>query len=132
MDGTSVDHDDPELLSGKHTLVQETFFNNTNIDSINEDNYEPVKKPETVEEVLIGMDPRTSLKIYPRLDNIFKSKSSFNYDMMRTKIFEERPKKNEELVLWTAHGLIGIFVGFIAFCMHVVEDELIIYKVETM
>jgi hypothetical protein len=44
---------------------------------------------------LIGMDPRKSLKIYPRMDNIFKSKTSFNYDMMRTKIFEERPKKYE-------------------------------------
>jgi H+/Cl- antiporter ClcA len=65
------------------------------------------------------------------MDNIFKSKSSFNYDMMRTKIFEERAAPNDAVV-WLAHGMVGVFVGFVAFLMHVCEDELILFKVETM
>ena len=78
-----------------------------------------------MEDVLVGMDPRKSLKIYPRIDNIFKTKSSFNYDMMRTRIFEERSNKNETIVIWFTHGLIGVFIGFVAFLMAVVEDEIV-------
>jgi H+/Cl- antiporter ClcA len=85
-----------------------------------------------LDDVLVGMDPRKSLKIYPRIDNTFKTKSSFNYDMMRTRIFEERSNKNETIVIWFTHGLIGVFIGFVAFLMAVVEDEIILFKVEFM
>ena len=72
----------------------------------------------------VGMHARRSLEVYPRMDNIYKGKSSFNFDMMRTKIFEVRRGAKEELWLWFAHGLTGIIVGVIAFLMALVEDKL--------
>ena len=35
----------------------------------------------------IGMDNRKSFKIYPRIDKIYTHKSSFNYDLLRAKVF---------------------------------------------
>lgn len=33
------------------------------------------------------MDPKRSFRVYPRPDNVYTHKSSFNFDMMRTRIF---------------------------------------------
>ena len=40
---------------------------------------------------LLGMEPRYSLKVYPRLDKLYTTKGSLNFDLIRTKIFRDRP-----------------------------------------
>jgi len=83
---------------------------------------------EECEEVPKGMHPRDSFSIYPRLDNLYKKKTSFNFDMLRAKVFERKAEKCENAWIWFTHALIGISVGTIAFVMAFVEDHLIIEK----
>ena len=45
---------------------------------------------EKVEEAPLGMHPRHSLYEYPRKDNLYRKKQSFNFDMVRAKIFERK------------------------------------------
>jgi len=77
------------------------------------------------------MDPRYSLKVYPRNDVAFKAKGSYNFETIRSKIYLNRKKdKLEELYRWLVHGVIGVIVGTIAFFMAIVEDETAIYRAE--
>jgi len=39
------------------------------------------------------MDPRGSIYMYPRIDDKFKKKHSYNYDMMKTNIMQNRMDK---------------------------------------
>ena len=77
------------------------------------------------------MDPRRSLKEYPRQDTYYKNKSSLNFDVVRSKIFL---KKDEgplgRLNRWFVHGMIGVSTGTVAFCMASVEDWLTTKKSE--
>lgn len=85
-----------------------------------------------VPEVAIPMHTRNSMFKYPRKDNVYKTKSSYNFDMMRAKIFANRRGTREEMWLWFAHGCTGMLVGFIAFCMAFCEDYLTHWKAETV
>ena len=85
-----------------------------------------------VPEVAIPMHTRNSMFKYPRKDNVYKTKSSYNFDMMRAKIFANRRGTREEMWLWFAHGCTGMLVGFIAFCMAFCEDYLTHWKSETV
>ena len=78
------------------------------------------------------MHPRRSFEQYPRVDNMYKGKASFNFDMMRTKIFEIRRGTKEEIWLWLAHGLTGCIVGIIAFLMALCEDKITRFKADTV
>ena len=40
----------------------------------------------------VTMDPRSSLKVYPRKDNVFHKKKSLNFDMIKSKVFVERKR----------------------------------------
>jgi chloride channel 7 len=69
------------------------------------------------------MDPRHSLKQYPRPDKVYQTKNSYNFEMMRSRIFVDRPYgKLEPYTRWIIHALIGILVGSIAFFMNIVEE----------
>lgn len=71
------------------------------------------------------MNMRVTMKIYPRPDTYYRNKSSLDFDMMRTKIMEERSGSGKEsMVLWLTHVVVGIVMGFIAFLMTLVEDKL--------
>ncbi len=60
------------------------------------------------------MDPRFSFKSYPRVDNAYKLHQSLNYDLIRHKIFEQRPKTwKNEVLMYCALMLIGLSTGFI-------------------
>lgn len=48
------------------------------------------------------MDPLKSPKVYPRRDNVYKSKSSLNFDLIRSKIFEERRENKNYGQIWLA------------------------------
>jgi hypothetical protein len=72
------------------------------------------------------------MEIYPRVDNIYKTKSSFNFDMMRTKIFDVRKGAKEEIWLWIAHGMTGVTTGLVAFLMALVEDKITRFKADTV
>lgn len=41
---------------------------------------------------VVTMDPRSSLKVYPRKDNYFHGKKSLNFDMIKSKVFVERKR----------------------------------------
>ena len=72
------------------------------------------------------MDPRFSLKRYPRVDRVYELKSSFNFEAMNAKVYLDRKRgKFEEGSRWLVHLLIGIVVGIIAFFMTLFEDELV-------
>lgn len=68
------------------------------------------------------MHPKRSFAAYPRHDNVYEHKSSFNFDMMRTRIFVERKGTHTDMYLWIAHGILGIVVATITWAMTTVED----------
>ena len=70
------------------------------------------------------MDPRFSLRQYPRVDNVYKSKSSYNFESINSKVYLKRPYNNTEEAVkrWLIHVIIGFFVGVIAFCMSCLEE----------
>lgn len=80
----------------------------------------------------VGMDPRKSFQSYPRKDNIYTHKSSLNFDMMRSRIFEDRNVKATEAYIWIAHALIGFLVGTIAFFLTLLEDNSAKYRSSTI
>lgn len=75
------------------------------------------------------MDPRFSLKQYPRVDTVYKSKSSLNFETIQANVYENRKKSPlEEGYRWICHLLIGFSVGVIAFYMTLMEEFLIKLK----
>lgn len=70
----------------------------------------------------IPMHPKRSFAQYPRPDNVYEHKSSFNFDMMRTRVFLNRKKTHTDAYLGMAHCLIGVIVASITFAMTTVED----------
>ena len=61
--------------------------------------------------------------MYPRPDNVYEHKSSFNFDMMRTRIYVNRKKTYTDSYLWIAHGLLGIIIAPITWAMTTFEDS---------
>jgi hypothetical protein len=80
----------------------------------------------------VPMHPRRSFNKYPRVDNVYKTKSSYNFDMMRTKVFFRRRGSKEEVWLWFAHFVTGVAVGTVAFFMSFCEDHLTRLKADTV
>lgn len=71
------------------------------------------------------MDPRFSLKKYPRVDVIYKTKSSLDFMMISSNVYENRKKnKLESGVRWVIHFIIAFVVGAIAFYMDIFEEYL--------
>lgn len=71
----------------------------------------------------MNMNPRKSLKIYPRLDKGFKAKKSLNFDMMKSLLFIERGDPDQaKLMRWISYFAIGFITGLIAFLMEIVEE----------
>ena len=79
------------------------------------------------------MNIRSTMKIYPRPDTYYRNKSSLDFDMMKTKIMEERSGSGKEsMILWIAHVVVGIGMGTIAFMMTLVEDKLTEWRYTTV
>ena len=71
------------------------------------------------------MDPRRSFEEYPRKDTYFRSKSSFNFDVLRSKIFLKRTQTRcDRFYRWLSHMMIGVCTGTIAFGMATIEELL--------
>ena len=72
------------------------------------------------------MDPRFSIKQYPRIDKVYEGKSSLNFECLNSKVYLERKhSKFEEGYRWLVHLLMGLMIGVIAFIMTLFEDVLI-------
>ena len=81
------------------------------------------------DEAPVMMDPRFSLKTYPRKDNIFQHKKSLDFDMIRTKVFVERKRDGLEIFMeWTAFGIIGVLTGLTAAIMSNLEEKITIFR----
>ena len=79
------------------------------------------------------MDMRNTMQMYPRLDTYFRDKSSLDFDMMRSKIIlERRGGGKESLILWLSHVVVGVLMGFIAFMLTYVEDEIVNWRKHTL
>lgn len=66
-----------------------------------------------------------SLKLYPRLDQEFKKKSSLDFQRVMGNIYKKRPTGNiVQGYLWLACLLIGIFVGILAFLLDISVEAL--------
>jgi len=91
---------------------------------------QPEQPQVAVAEAPVAIDPRFSKKIYPRIDNIYKSKRSLNYDLLRTKIFRERKPltKCHGLVVWMPYAILGSLVGLTASIMSYIEEGLTEWK----
>ena len=76
------------------------------------------------------MHPKRSFHQYPRPDNVYEHKQSFNFDLMRTRIFLNRRKTFTDMYLWIAHLLCGIIMAFVTFSMTIIEDQSAEYKAE--
>ena len=62
---------------------------------------------------------------YPRKDTYYRSKSSLNFDVVRSKIFLKRAEnKCDRFNRWMAHFMVGVATGTVAFCMATTEDWL--------
>jgi H+/Cl- antiporter ClcA len=69
------------------------------------------------------MDPRFSLKVYPRKDQVYKTKSSYNFEVINSRVYVNRKKAgHEEVIKWSIHALIGLLMGTIGFLMSVSEE----------
>ena len=80
------------------------------------------------------MDPRFSLKVYPRKDKLFQIKSSYTFDSIKSRVYEERKdsKKGwEELNRWFVHGIIGFMLGGIAWSMGFCEEHSTNFRSDT-
>lgn len=70
------------------------------------------------------MDPRYSLKKYPRADKVYQQKASYNFETINSRVYLTRKKSGSEtLARWQIHALIGFFVGTIAFLMGIAEEK---------
>jgi hypothetical protein len=73
------------------------------------------------------MNPRMTLKVYPRPDTFYRGKSSFNFDAMRSKIMLERDRSKEVIYLWLAHAICGIIIAPIGFfvmsCENIITEQ---------
>lgn len=79
------------------------------------------------------MNPRATMKIYPRPDTYYKRNDSLDFDMMRSKIFLERKHQSmQTIMLWTAHGLCGVLMGFLAFILSYCEDNITAWRASTV
>jgi len=77
------------------------------------------------------MPARNSNEVYPRADNAFKGKNSLNFDMMRTQIYQTR-KESAEGSLWFAHFVCGVLMGFQAFCISWLENQIVGWRVQAV
>jgi chloride channel 7 len=79
------------------------------------------------------MDSRESLHVYPRVDQIFKKKHSYNFDMMKCEIFQNREKSPKIRVFtWIGYFITGLLTGLTAFIMSVFEEWLVESQGELM
>lgn len=70
---------------------------------------------------------------YPRKDSYFKTKSSLNFDMMRSRIISKRGgDEKEAIILWVTHIACGIFCGVGAFVLIYFEDVLTHWRCSTV
>ena len=77
------------------------------------------------------MDPRFSLKLYPRKDNVYKGKPSLDFVAIGARVYIDRRKgKCEGFNRWVIHAIIGIVVGTIAFGMGFVEEKLAVFHAD--
>ena len=77
------------------------------------------------------MDPRRSAGEYPRKDTYFRTKSSLNFDVVRSKVFTKKEyERCDRFNRWIAHFMVGVGTGTIAFIMATVEDFLTTKKSE--
>jgi len=66
-----------------------------------------------------------SLKLYPRLDQEYKKKSSLDFQRLWGNIYKQRPTGNfVQGYLWIACLFIGIFMGTLAFLLDVLVENL--------
>ena len=77
------------------------------------------------------MNPRMTLRIYPRPDTFYRGKSSLNFDAMRSKIILDR-SSGGEVYLWLAHVLCAVFLAIITFLLVSSEDKLTEFRVHTL
>jgi hypothetical protein len=62
------------------------------------------------------MNPKKSMKMYPRIDYEFRKKHSFNFDMMKAQIFLDRPTpKGIKAMVWVGYFFIGFYTGLTAY-----------------
>lgn len=71
------------------------------------------------------MDPRYSLKVYPRKDVVYKTKSSYNFETIRSRVYLNRKtSRMQDFHRWVIHAIVGFFIGVIAFIMAYIEEAL--------
>ena len=78
------------------------------------------------------MDPRASKNLYPRIDAVYKTKQSLNFEVIRAKIYAKREYDGyQNFMRWLAHFLVGMFTGVVAFLMAQTEEYLTELKSQT-
>ena len=82
------------------------------------------------EKFIVGMDPRLSINVYPRLDRKFERRGSLNFDLARTKIFRNRPEPPRLWLLrYKIYALIGVGTGLATVLITELENALFFMKV---
>ena len=70
-----------------------------------------------------------SLKLYPRLDQEYKKKSSYDFQRGWGNVYKLRPTGNiVQGYLWVACLLIGVFMGTLAFLLDILVEELMMLR----
>ena len=64
-----------------------------------------------------------SLKIYPRLDKVYKKFSSLDFQMIRSNIYQTRDTGMQyRLYSWVVFLLLGLAMGLIAFVIDIIVE----------
>ena len=70
------------------------------------------------------MDPRESFKLYPRKDTQYTRFGSLNFELIKTKVFLDRPTpKYHDYMVYLIYAIIGIATGILAVCITGAENE---------
>ena len=65
------------------------------------------------------------MKIYPRLDQEFKKKSSMDFQRIWGNVYKNRQIGNKvQGYLWVAFFFIGVFMGLLAFFLDIIVEML--------
>ena len=76
------------------------------------------------------MMSRNTVGKYPRFDTMYKTKSSLDFDLMKTKIMGDRKKDGlAGYSLWTAHIVCGFMMGVVGWIYTWLENNIVLLRV---
>ena len=73
-----------------------------------------------------------NFKIFPRPDVAYQAKSSTDYQVIKSNIYQRFFPRGKKVGLysWLIFGIVGVIMGFVAFIVDLLVEHLMIWKWE--